>query len=88
MTAYLIENTSSEAVNNQEEYSRGYKNIGCVVFQKDIPMTSSHVISNIPLDLIWDQCYPLHAKSTSVCFMFALVISNSQIFDHSRLLTS
>ena len=32
-------------------------------------------------DLIYDQCYPLHAKTTSFCFTFALVNVNPIIFD-------
>ena len=39
-------------------------------------MKSSHIAFNITLDLIYDQCYPLHAKTTSFCFTFVLVIFN------------
>ena len=59
------ENTYFEAVNNQEEYFRGYENICCMVFLNNMLMTSSHMVFNIPLDLIYEQCYPLHAKTTS-----------------------
>ena len=31
---------------------------------------------NIPLDLTYDQCYHLHAKTTSFYFTFALIIVN------------
>ena len=50
--ASLMKNTSFEAVYNQEEYSRGYNNICCMVFLKNILMTSSHIVFNIPLDLM------------------------------------
>ena len=39
-------------------------------------MTLSHMVFNIPLDWIYDQCYPLHAKTTSFCFTFVLIIVN------------
>ena len=47
-----------------------------MVFLNNMLMTSSHMVFNIPLDLIYDQCYPLHVKTTSFCFMFVLVIVN------------
>ena len=52
------EKTYFEAVNNQEEYLRRYEyvcmyaNICCMVFLNNMLMTSSHIIFNIPLDLI------------------------------------
>ena len=39
-------------------------------------MTLSHMVFNIPLDWIYDQYCPLHAKATSFRFTFALVIFN------------
>ena len=39
------------------------------------------VVTHVLLDLIYDQCYPLHAKTTSSCFTFVLVIVNPIIFD-------
>ena len=47
-----------------------------MVFLNNKLMTSLHIVFNIPLDLIYDQCYPLHAKNTSFCFTFVLVIVN------------
>ena len=70
------ENAYFEAVNNQEEYFREYENKSCTVFPKNMLMTSSHMVFNVPLDLIYDQCYPLHAKATSFCFKCVLVIVN------------
>ena len=74
------ENTYFEAVNNQEEYFRGYENKWCMVFLNNMLMTSSYMVFNIPLDLIYDQCYSLHAKTTSFCFTFVLVIVNPIIW--------
>ena len=39
------------------------------------------VATHVVLDLIYDQCYPLHAKTTRFCFTFVLVIVNPIIFD-------
>ena len=47
-----------------------------MVFLNNMLMTLSHMVFNIPLDLIYDQCYPLHTKATSFCFTFVLVIVN------------
>ena len=33
---------------------------------------SSHIVFNISLGLIYEQCYPLHSKTTSFCFTFVL----------------
>ena len=82
------ENTYFEAVNNQEQYFGGHENICCMVFLNNMPMTWSHIAFNIHLDLIYDQCYPLNAKTKSFCFTFAVVIANSISFDYSRFLTS
>ena len=70
------EKTYFGAVNNQEKYFRGYENICCILLLKNILMTSSHIVFTMPLDLINDQCYHLHAKTTSFCFTFVLVIVN------------
>ena len=42
-------------------------------------MTPSHMVFNITLDWIYDQCYPLHVKTTSFCFAFVLIIVNPLI---------
>ena len=68
-----------EAVNNPEEYFRGHENICFMIFSKKT--LTSHIVFNIPLDLIYDKYYPLHAKSTSFCFTFVLVIVDPVIFD-------
>ena len=47
-----------------------------MVFLNNMLMTLSHIAFNISLDLIYDQCYPLHAKATSFRFTFVLVIVN------------
>ena len=39
-------------------------------------MTSSHMVFNIPLGWIYDQRYPMNAKTTSFCFTFVLIIVN------------
>ena len=70
------ENAQFEAVNNQEECFRGYDNICCMVFLNNMLMALSHMVFDIPHDWIYDQCYPLHAKTTSVCFTFVLIIVN------------
>ena len=44
-------------------------------------MLTSHIAFNVPFDLIDEQYYPLHIKTTNVCFMFVLVIGNPIIFD-------
>ena len=31
---------------------------------------------NMSIDLVYDQCYSLHAKTASFCFTFVLVIVN------------
>ena len=46
------------------------------------------VVTHVLLNLIYDQCYLLHAKTTSFCFMFVLVIVNAIIFEERRFLTS
>ena len=75
-------------MNNQEEYFEGHENICCMVFPNNIPMTLSDIALNFPLDLLYDQCYPLNPKTTSFCFTFTVVIANSIIFDYSRFLTA
>ena len=40
------------------------------------------------LDLMDDQSYLLHAKTTSFCITFVLVIVNPTLFDKPRFLTS
>ena len=55
------ENTYFETVNNQEGYIRGYEIICSMVFLKIMLMTLSHIVFNMPLDLIYDQCYHLPA---------------------------
>ena len=47
-----------------------------MVFLNNMLMILSHITFNISLDLIYDQCYPLHAKTTSFRFIFVLVIVN------------
>ena len=69
------ENTYFEAVNNQEECFGGHENTCFMVFLNNILMTLSHIVFNIPLDLIYDQCYPLNPKTTSFCFTFTVVLS-------------
>ena len=66
-------------VNNQEEYFRGHGNICFMVFPNN--MLTSHIVFNVPLDLIDDQYYLLHIKTTNFCFIFVLVIGNPIIFD-------
>ena len=50
-------------------------------------MLTSHIVFNVPHDLIHDQYYPLHIKTTNFCFTFAPVIGNSIIFNYPRFLT-
>ena len=85
-TSFDKENTHFEAVNNQEEYFP--ENICCMVILNNIPMISSLIVFNNPLDLICDQCYPLNPKATSFYLTFLVVIVNSLIYDYSRFLTS
>ena len=47
-----------------------------MVFLNNMMMALSHMVFDIPLDWIYDQCDPLHAKTTSVCFTFLLIIVN------------
>ena len=75
------ENTNVEAVNNAEEYFREHENICFMVFLKNMFMTSSHIVFNIIPNLINEQYYPLHVKTTSFSFTFVLVIVNAIIFD-------
>ena len=70
---------SCEAVNNQEEYFRWHENKCFMVFPKN--MLTSHIVFNVPFDLIDDQYYPLHRKPTHFRFTFVLVIDNPIIFD-------
>ena len=62
-----------------------------MVLPNNMLLTLSHiVVVNIPLDLIFEQCYPLYAKITSFCFTCALVIVNpiiliNKIFDLVKL---
>ena len=72
------ENTYFEAVDNQEEYFRGYENICFMAFPNN--MLISHIVFNVPLDLIDDQYYPLHIKATNFCLSFVLVVGNPIIF--------
>ena len=51
----------------------------CMVFLNNMLMTSSHMVFNIPLDLIFDPFYRLRVKTTSFCFKFVLVIVNPTI---------
>ena len=46
------------------------------------------VVTHVLHDLINDQYYPLHEKTTSFCFIFVLVIVNPITFDKLRFLTS
>ena len=50
-----------------------------MVFPKN--MLTSHIVFNVPFDLIDDQYYPLHRKPTHFRFTFVLVIDNPIIFD-------
>ena len=70
------ENAYFDTVNIQAEYFRGYENICCMVFPKNMLMTLSHMVFNISLDFIYGQCYPLHGKTRSFCFTFVLIIVN------------
>ena len=63
-------------VNNQKEHFRGHENKWCMTFLNNMLMTLSRMVFNISLDLIYDQCYPMHAETTSFCFTFVLVIVN------------
>ena len=47
-----------------------------MTFLNNMLMTLSRMVFNISLDLIYDQCYPMHAETTSFCFTFVLVIVN------------
>ena len=73
------EKTYFEAVDNQEEYPRGHENMCFMVFPNN--MLTSHIVFNVPFDLIDDQYYPLHIKITNFCLTFVLVIGNPIIFD-------
>ena len=44
-------------------------------------MLTSHIVFNVPLDLIDDQYCPLHIKTKMFCFTFVLIIGNPIIFD-------
>ena len=65
-------------MNNQEDYFRGHEHICFMVFPNN--MLTSHIVFNVPLDLIDDQDYHLHIKTTSFCFTFALVTDNPIVF--------
>ena len=54
--------TYFKALNNQEEYFRRYENICCMIFLNNTLITLSHIVFNISLGLICDQCHPLHVK--------------------------
>ena len=56
-----------------------------MVFPNNI--LTSHIVFNVPLDLIDDQYYLLYIKTTNSCFTFVLVIGNPIIFDYPRFLT-
>ena len=47
------------------------------------------VVTHVLLDLIYDHCYPLHAKTTGFCFRFGYRESNNfrliKIFDLLKL---
>ena len=46
-----------------------------MVFLNNRLMILSHIVFNIPLDLIFDQCYPLYAETTSfVLSLFWLLL--------------
>ena len=47
-----------------------------MVFLNNMLMTLSPIAFNISLDLIYDQCYPLHVKTTCFRFTFVLVTVN------------
>ena len=57
-------------------------------FLNNILMTTSYIVSNIALDWIYNQRYPLHAKITSFCFTFLPIIGNPIIFGLLTFLTS
>ena len=52
-----------------------------MAFLANVLMTTSQIVFDIPLNFIYDQCYPLHAKTTNFSFTFVLVTVNQIIFD-------
>ena len=50
-----------------------------MIFLSNMLMTSWYMLFDIPLDLIYEQWYPLHVKTTSFCFTFVLAIVNPLI---------
>ena len=46
-----------EAVNDQKEYFRLYGKICCMILLNNMLMISSHIVFNIPLDLIYGKCF-------------------------------
>ena len=67
-------------LNNQEEYFRQYEKVYSMIFLNNTLIKLSHIVFNISLVLIYDQCYPLH-ENTTTFFTFDLVIVNAIIFD-------
>ena len=50
-----------------------------MVFVHSMLMLSALIVFNIPFDLMYDICYPLHAETT--LFVFTLAIANPTRFD-------
>ena len=83
----MIKKTYFKALKNQEESFRQYENICCMMFLNNTLIALSHIVFNIFLGLIYDQCHTLHAKP-QVFFAFVLIIVNAIIFDQLRFLNS
>ena len=56
-----------KVLNNQEEYFRRCEKMRCMIFLNNTLITLSHIVFNISLGLIYDQCHILYAKP-QVCF--------------------
>ena len=60
-----------------------------MIFVCNMLMLSAHIVFNIPFDLMYDICYPLHVKTTHFCFCSGYCHSNNirltKIFDLLRL---
>ena len=52
---------NSNEVNIKKEYFKGYQNIRCMIFRKNMLIITPHMVFNISFDLIYDKCYDLHA---------------------------
>ena len=46
-----------------------------MIFGNNVLMIQPHIVFNIPFDLMYNKCYPLHTKTTLVLFFLWLLLT-------------